>query len=360
MRLTFTPRCTTGATDSAIERPCERSPVSKSDTVVPSATVPARVRAPLRTSKVSRSVVLPPELGPTSTTLRISSGLRASRSCLPAARAPLSAMGTRCSCSGATPQPLGWTNSQSMALRRRRTYSSSVTEEQTVEGGLAEPEELEPEQGSLDLAAPEDRHDRGASGRQRPPPCSARRAGSPTTTPTRRSGTSSRGRPSTASASPRSVRRICSTGSSPRAGRPDRGRGTSGRTSWSPMPRRTTRRCSPTSRAGSPRCGSRPTRTPTGRSCSTRCCSTSRPSSCRRPRPAPAPSCSTPTAASCTRAPTSAWTPGSPPGSWPSRPGRRGVRVFVVDATEVHDRGASDVQELAHSLAVGAALPAHG
>ena len=35
-----------------------------------------------------------------------------------------------------------------------------MTEEQTVEGGLAEPEELEPDQGSLDLAAPEDRHDR--------------------------------------------------------------------------------------------------------------------------------------------------------------------------------------------------------
>ena len=47
-----------------------------------------------------------------------------------------------------------------MALRRRRTYSSSVTEEQTVEGGLAEPKELEPDQGSLDLAAPEDIHDR--------------------------------------------------------------------------------------------------------------------------------------------------------------------------------------------------------
>ena len=47
-----------------------------------------------------------------------------------------------------------------MALRRRRTYASSVTEEQTVEGGLAEPEELEPAQGSLDLAAPEDRRDR--------------------------------------------------------------------------------------------------------------------------------------------------------------------------------------------------------
>ncbi len=47
-----------------------------------------------------------------------------------------------------------------MALRRRRTYASSVTEEQTVEGGLAEPEELEPDQGTLDLAGPEDRHDR--------------------------------------------------------------------------------------------------------------------------------------------------------------------------------------------------------
>ena len=35
-----------------------------------------------------------------------------------------------------------------------------MTEEQNVEGGLAEPDELEPEQGSLALAAPEDRHDR--------------------------------------------------------------------------------------------------------------------------------------------------------------------------------------------------------
>jgi methylmalonyl-CoA mutase len=47
-----------------------------------------------------------------------------------------------------------------MALRDPRTYASNVTEEQTVEGGLAEPEELEPDQGSLDLAGPEDRHDR--------------------------------------------------------------------------------------------------------------------------------------------------------------------------------------------------------
>ncbi len=35
-----------------------------------------------------------------------------------------------------------------------------MTDDRTVEGGLAEPEELEPEQGTLDLAAPEDRHDR--------------------------------------------------------------------------------------------------------------------------------------------------------------------------------------------------------
>jgi methylmalonyl-CoA mutase len=35
-----------------------------------------------------------------------------------------------------------------------------VTEEQTVEGGLAEPEELEPDQGSLELAGPQDRHER--------------------------------------------------------------------------------------------------------------------------------------------------------------------------------------------------------
>ena len=46
-------------------------------------------------------------------------------------------------------------------------------------------------------------------------------------------------------------------------------------------------------------------------------------------------------------------------GAGRARPGRRGIRAFVVDATEVHDRGASDVQELAHSLAVGRDVPAH-
>jgi methylmalonyl-CoA mutase len=35
-----------------------------------------------------------------------------------------------------------------------------VSDQQTVEGGLAEPGDLEPDQGTLDLAAPEDRHDR--------------------------------------------------------------------------------------------------------------------------------------------------------------------------------------------------------
>jgi len=47
-----------------------------------------------------------------------------------------------------------------VASRRTATYPSKVTEQQTVEGGLAEPKALEPEQGSLELAAPEDGHDR--------------------------------------------------------------------------------------------------------------------------------------------------------------------------------------------------------
>ncbi len=40
----------------------------------------------------------------------------------------------------------------------------------------------------------------------------------------------------------------------------------------------------------------------------------------------------------------------SPP---PTSPARAGTLGLVVDGTAVHDRGASDVQELAHSLAVG-------
>ena len=47
-----------------------------------------------------------------------------------------------------------------MASGRTATYPSNVTHQQTVEGGLPEPEALEPDQGSLDLAAPEDRRDR--------------------------------------------------------------------------------------------------------------------------------------------------------------------------------------------------------
>ncbi len=37
-----------------------------------------------------------------------------------------------------------------------------MTDQETVEGGLDEPTRLEPEQGALDLAQPEDRHDRAA------------------------------------------------------------------------------------------------------------------------------------------------------------------------------------------------------
>ena len=96
-----------------------------------------------------------------------------------------------------------------------------MTEEQTVEGGLAEPEELEPDQGSLDLAAPEDRArpgggvgGRGRRGAPQGPPAR------PTDDAGRRwSGTGSPGAPSTASASRRSARRSCSTGWSPAAGR---------------------------------------------------------------------------------------------------------------------------------------------
>ncbi len=55
------------------------------------------------------------------------------------------------------------------------------------------------------------------------------------------------------------------------------------------------------------------------------------------------------------RAPTSASTRVLRPRRLAEVAWQTGVRAFVVDATEVHDRGASDVQELAHALAVGAA-----
>lgn len=42
--------------------------------------------------------------------------------------------------------------------------------------------------------------------------------------------------------------------------------------------------------------------------------------------------------------------PRSPDAALAAEAGRRGIRAYVVDATEVHDRGASDVQELAHAL----------
>ena len=44
----------------------------------------------------------------------------------------------------------------------RASYRSHHDFEEPVEGGLDEPTALEPEQGALALAAPEDAHDRAA------------------------------------------------------------------------------------------------------------------------------------------------------------------------------------------------------
>lgn len=48
--------------------------------------------------------------------------------------------------------------------------------------------------------------------------------------------------------------------------------------------------------------------------------------------------------------------PRSPDAALAAEAERRGIRAYVVDATEVHDRGASDVQELAHALKVAVDL----
>ena len=159
MRLTLTAPWTSGATARAIDRPWARSPGSKSDTVVPSSTVPARLTAPERSSNVSSNVVLPPELGPTSTTLRIPSGVRASRSCLPLLRPPFSAMAPRCPDRPSRDNLSHWNTHIHGPARGQAPTLQPVTDA-TVEGGLDEPAELEPEQGSLALAAPEDTHGR--------------------------------------------------------------------------------------------------------------------------------------------------------------------------------------------------------
>ena len=265
---------------------------------MPSATVPARVRAPLRTSKVSRRVVLPPELGPTSTTLRDLIGLEGLEILSAGCTSSFVHHGDTLLLFRGPPQPLAWRNSQSMALRRRRTYASSVTEEQTVEGGLAEPEELEPDQGSLDLAAPEDRHDRaelGGSGRRRAPQGPPARRRRP-----RRAGLG-QAHPDDPRRHRHHPARYAGAARRPRHGaaaRADRGVGHPG------APRRHGRQDGQRDAAHRPR-GRGHLAVARGRrghrldaSCSTRCCSTSRRWSCRRPRPVPAPSCGTPTAAS--------------------------------------------------------------
>ena len=78
MRLILTPSTTTGASDRETERCWRTSASSKSLTVVPSSTRPARGTAPVATRRDSSSVVFPDPLGPTSTTLRMCSGRSAS------------------------------------------------------------------------------------------------------------------------------------------------------------------------------------------------------------------------------------------------------------------------------------------
>ena len=58
--------------------------------------------------------------------------------------------------------------------------------------------------------------------------------------------------------------------------------------------------------------------------------------------------------ASCTRAPTSGVPAADATADLARLAHDRGVLAFVVDATAVHDRGASDAQELGWSLAAGA------
>src|SRR3954447_7093747 len=93
IRLTLVSRWTSAATASEMLRPWTCSDSSKSVTVVPSRTEPARGIAPEAASRVSANVVFPDPAGPTSTTLRIRSGLLATRSWPAALRVlPLSPM----------------------------------------------------------------------------------------------------------------------------------------------------------------------------------------------------------------------------------------------------------------------------
>src|SRR5215218_487921 len=80
MKLILVARWTTGAIAKEIERACDFSDSSKSQTVEPSWMVPARGMAPAVASSVSTRVVLPDPPGPTSTTFRIRPGLLAPRS----------------------------------------------------------------------------------------------------------------------------------------------------------------------------------------------------------------------------------------------------------------------------------------
>ena len=392
MRLTFTPRCTSGATASAIERPSP-PPVSKSQIVVPSATVPHRSVRRSGSRSVSRRVVLPPESVTTRTTLRISSDLRASRSCLPAARAPLPPGGHVArttphgtaehgqisepagrACSGRRPARRLRVSAQKLAPardcarrleihspwppHRPRTYASHVTRSHR-RGRPRRAREPEPAQGTLELAAPR-------TGRPREWQAAAAAVpaqGAPT----------GRGRPgraglgevyahhvSTASASPRwALPDLASTAWSPRAA-PDAHRGVGHPSDLS---------------VGDAALDNESRYRPRGRSTVAAAeapedtdwstlldgvlldlalvvLQTTEAGLCAFFRTTPArPACST------------AHQPRPARGRRSTRARRArletGVRVFIVDATEAHDRGASDVQGCAELAGRRRDLPAH-
>ena len=96
-----------------------------------------------------------------------------------------------------------------------------MTDQGTVKGGLDEPDELEPEQGSLALADAEDRSS-GRTGRRPRPRCSARPDASGTATPTPTSGTGWRCARWTGSQSAPSALHSSSGSRDQRPPRPDR------------------------------------------------------------------------------------------------------------------------------------------
>ena len=229
----------------------------------------------------------------------------------------------------------------------------------TVEGGLEEPEALQPEQGSLALLLPGDEHAPGGLGQGR-----RRRAAQGPADDRRRPR---RGGLGTALPDdPRRHRRPAARHPRPAArpghrGPPDARRrlGRPGPPRRRTTPRRSTPRPSPTSTAAPPRCGCGPA-TPTWPPSSTGCCSTSLRSSSTRPTTrSPPPRPSSRVLGDTRPAPgTNLGVPGTAPDdvllAVAEQARAAGVLAVVVDATALHERGASDAQELAWSMVTGA------